>query len=399
MAIMNPNAEINVDPIAYNPAVEGMLNGMYANANTGLSPEAKTALTRESTTGLQDRYNGAASNLRTQLLQRGMYGGALPANPGALLRGFGPLQSDLANAQSKAGADTIIADESEKDVHRNQALTAAGIDVNMTGAKNNQKLNAAQILAGLETTPMKNILMASLLGTGIGALTDPNVIKTIGSFFGKGKGAAVGAGASAAGGMLTAGIPGITAPTAAELSGTMAGMANAGLGFPAAAGGGTAAAGTAAAAGGAAPLTGYAGGGLITSHGAVIGALTNPITIGVAAAVLGAIAWKKSQVHPSADKFVQSYQKPFEHHLFNIVDEFDRSYATGKMDRTTAQAMRDNTANYIASFDQDIAQYRTKGGHEKIVADQAKAEMVKDFGANWEAILDKMDGEIAALSA
>lgn len=136
------------------------------------------------------------------------------------------------------------------------------------------------------------------------------------------------------------------------------------------------------------------------SSGALAGIsslLTNPITIGIGAAIAGALIWKSTQVHPTANTFVQNFQNPFGEHLGSVVDAFDQSLASGQMTKPQAQAAYDQTASLIQSFEQDRQSFAAKGSKESKVAQQAEAEMVKDFGPNYEGILGKMQSEIAQL--
>lgn len=376
-------------PVPINPSINQTVQGFLdrSNDSTGLTDTAKTALTGEATAGLQSRYENAAQNLRTTLLQRGMYGGAMPANAGELLRNFGPLQSSLADAQSAAGRQTILADEQAKResllANRNAAAAAVGMGTNIWADQNKANLDsftagsqsideaikAAGLAGDLEKTSTKNIITASLLGAGSKILTDPKMLTTIGHALGIGGAAATTGGTTAA----TVGAAGLPA-------------------------GITAAGGTGAAAGLPTAAPALAGGASGSGLGASLGAFfTNPITIGVGAAIAAAIIWKHKQVHPTAAKFVDEYQNPFGQHLSEIVNQFDQAYAAGGMDKTTAQAARDHVASLIHGFESDIEQFDAKGGKEHTVAQQAKATMTRYFGQNWEGVLGKMDQEIAAL--
>lgn len=197
------------------------------------------------------------------------------------------------------------------------------------------------------------------------------------------------------------------ASTAAPVAATAAGLGAAGTvaagagmvgsaGLPlglSATGGLGAAAGPGIAAPALAP--GAAGGGGFAS---TVGALaTNPVTIAVAAGIIGVTALLKSQAHWEANTFVKSVQGPFGKNLGKAVDGFDRALASGQLDRATAQQARDSIANTIEQFEQARQQFATKGKDNKEVAENARREMAKDFGPNWELILGKMDREIAGL--
>lgn len=206
----------------------------------------------------------------------------------------------------------------------------------------------------------------------------------------------LGAGKDATGAVQTAGDVTHTtagaikaAEKAAEAAGVIGGAA------------GAAGAGAGAAAGTGVTLdsaigSSIAGGG--TGTMASLGAfLTNPITIGVGAALAGALIWKKSQAHPTADKFIKDSQGPFGEHLGKVVDGFDQSLATGQLDKQTAQGLYDQTKSFIDGFEADRAGLEAKGGKSAEVARNAKKTMTTNFGPNYEKILGKMQNEIAGL--
>ncbi len=234
-------------------------------------------------------------------------------------------------------------------------------DPNFTGPTQNTDLNSgfSQTSAGL--TAAGGGIGAALAGTG-----------------------AAGAGATGAG---------LTSVSIPELG--IFGSTGAGAGTAA----GGAAAGEAGAAATEAGASTAAGGGL----GSTLAALaTNPVTWAVAGAIAAGIIWHKSQVHPQASEFVAKFQDPFVNdkgtgHLNQIVDQFDKAYASGQMTKQQAQAAYDETAKLIQGWQQDVNAYSQKGGHEAIVAKQAAATMQKYYGSNFEGILGKMAKEIAGM--
>ncbi len=155
-----------------------------------------------------------------------------------------------------------------------------------------------------------------------------------------------------------------------------------------------AAAGTAAAASG--PLTGYAGGGLVTTHGALIGMMTNPITIGVAGALVAGALWLKSQAHFEANTMVKDFEQPFAKNvLAPFASEFDTALNSGNLSRSQAQTLRNG---YVESWNDYVDRARTfgKGGSdEKTVSDQSIMNL-------WTLVvkpeIDKIDGKIGQLA-
>ncbi len=195
----------------------------------------------------------------------------------------------------------------------------------------------------------------------------------------------------------------VGAPAAATAigAGSMAGAGTIaeGIGTPSIIG----ATGTAAAE--AAPAAaGTAGGGF---GAAAIGFLTNPITIGVGAAILAVTAILKSQAHWEANTLVKDVQNPFGENLGKIVNGFDQALASGQLDRATAQQMRDQTAAVINDFNNKVYEFAQGGSDEKEAALNAMRTMAENFGArsdypnlpSYDKILGKMDQEIAALPA
>lgn len=152
-------------------------------------------------------------------------------------------------------------------------------------------------------------------------------------------------------------------------------------------GGGTAAGG--AAAGGAA--AGGGAGGL----GAASAFLTNPWTIGIGAAIAGAIAWTKSQAHHEANTWVQGFQNPFHAKLADIVDQFNAAYAGGHLGPGNAQKAWDDTHVLWAEFLKQGDAFALKGSDEREVWGNSKNKL----GPLMIQIFSDMQGKMAALQA
>lgn len=102
------------------------------------------------------------------------------------------------------------------------------------------------------------------------------------------------------------------------------------------------------------------GAGTMTGMAGALGA-TGMATLGIGtAAALGALAWKKSQVHPTADIWVQNMQNPFDRSMAAI----DQSQASPEEKKVAKQQ---NVQNYLSS----LQQFEKQGGHESIVAKQS----------------------------
>lgn len=107
--------------------------------------------------------------------------------------------------------------------------------------------------------------------------------------------------------------------------------------------------------------------------GAIGGLATNPITIAGAAALAGGLLWKKSQVHPTADKWVQGEQNPFDQTMSNI----DKQAQAGQIAPEQAKATKQqNAQNYLA----ELQAFSQKGAHENAVARQAAQTFRQYYG-------------------
>lgn len=209
---------------------------------------------------------------------------------------------------------------------------------------------------------------------------------------------ATGAGLVATGAGLAAAGAGTAAATGAGVGAlTMAAPAGAIIGSGAtAAGVGAAGAGTAAATGGI--ETALAAPGAASSGILGMGSLIPIAGIAVGAALIGAMVWKSTQVHPTADKWTSAVQTPFGEHLGSIVNGFDQGLANGQMTKQQAQLAYQQTASFISDTEAKAQQFAQDNGSKgKTVIDQFHQEMTKDFGPNYQGILGKMQAEIAQM--
>ncbi len=183
----------------------------------------------------------------------------------------------------------------------------------------------------------------------------------------------------------------LTAPIAEPQAGNLGQIA--GLG-------GTAATAASSAAVGSAPLTGYAGGGLITSHGAAIGMLTNPITIGIGAGLIALTAILKNQTHWTADKLTDPKTGPqaiFDSNVAKIRDGFESGIAQGMTKDQGMQAkagLMDAARQYSAQLDA----FAAKGSKERKVVAQDRANMDKVYGPNFSILSSLLDSQIARMA-
>lgn len=103
--------------------------------------------------------------------------------------------------------------------------------------------------------------------------------------------------------------------------------------------------------------------------GAVGGFLTNPITIGAGAALAAGLIWKHSQAHPTADKWVQGEQNPFDQHWKMLQN-------SGLPPDQLKQAQTQSAQNYLNT----LAQFAQGGGHNMEVARNAARTFRQFYG-------------------
>lgn len=412
------------------------------NTATGLSPEALSALRTQGTSGINDQYQSAAQSINSQLLRRGAAGGGeLPGSGGDISRAYQPLYSAMEAAKTKAQTDTIMADEAakEKSLYQNQqlAMQAAGNVFGNANTLYNSGNNAILGAAGIadKAAELEGPSWLKLLGTaGISGLLNP-------SSSGGGLGGLIsGGGTNGSGkfgvlGDLLGGIFGggnSTHGTDAEaLSkvdwgandnssalGKVAGLGEAGLAdafkqLPAAGGAVADAAGSAggflgdalgtvgaglgtaasAVGSGIASAAGAVGSGLSSLASAAVPLLTNPITAIAGAAILGAVAWTKSQAHWEANTWTKGFQAPFDNHMQDAVNQVQQLKASGQYTPEVAQQMQSSAKDAIDGYLQKLDTfYREKGTNsdQAKVASQAWATFQKYYGPGGQGYLDQL---------
>lgn len=190
------------------PGIKDTLEYFMANRDKaeGLSPEGRAALRQQLNEGIPERFNQAAQGLSTELLRRGADTGQMPGSTGDIVRGYAPLYAARAGEYSKANRDVVLEDERQKLAsllaNRQLASSAIGQGTALTSTLGNiynpsnyyntglgglqagisgfgagtQGLGVGAGLAGgladLEPTSFRNLLLASLLGSGSSALGD-----------------------------------------------------------------------------------------------------------------------------------------------------------------------------------------------------------------------------------
>jgi hypothetical protein len=127
--------------------------------------------------------------------------------------------------------------------------------------------------------------------------------------------------------------------------------------------------------------------------------MTNPITIGVAAGIIGITALLKSQAHWEANDFTKNVQTKFGDGLVQSVDAFNAAAQSGQMTQEQGQQAAQAIQQALAGFEQARQKFSARGGQHTTVANQAKAEMDKDFGPDFSSLIAGLNSTVAGLPA
>lgn len=257
----------------------------------------------------------------------------------------------------------------------NQQLT-----LNQLANRNQTRQN---ILPGMYQTLGYNPSQSTAMAAGYGNAPNaplPTASTSTGAPLGTGlgstlAGAGLAVGPAIAGGLIkggaAAGAAGAAGAAAGGLGGGAVGLGGIGASVEGGSVAGALAPGAADATAAAAGGTAAGGGGI----GATLGALaTNPITWLAAGGLVAGLLWKQSQVHPTADKWVQGEQNPFDTSMKNL----DTAVSSGQMTPQQAQAAKQtNVQNYLSA----LQNFATQGSHENIVAKQALQTFQQYYGS------------------
>lgn len=391
----------------------------YLKPNVAGTTAFRQALTNTKASTTANAYDNAVSQARTKAAQMGFSSNSQPVTFGAETAIGNERAKAISDIPSQVNLEAQPVEFQAAQMQQNQSSLYNALANTQQGETNTLATQEAQknaqkgaLATGLAQTGLAvaEPFLKKLAGGGSSTPTtapgpgpqpgDPNFVGPVQpaspkpgdpNFVGPVAGAATaGIGAALAGTSAAAATPAVSV-VIPGVTDAIAGGAVAGAGGAAAGG---AVAGEAGAAATEAGATTAAGGGLGSSLAALA---TNPVTWAVAGAIAAAIIWKKSQVHPTADTFVQGYQNPFGQHLGSVVDEFDKAFAGGQMTKEQAQTAYEQTASLIDQFKADTNAFAQKGSKENTVAHQAVQTMATNFGPNFEKILGKMQSEIAGL--
>lgn len=156
--------------------------------------------------------------------------------------------------------------------------------------------------------------------------------------------------------------------------------------------------GTGAAGAGAAGAGAKAGG--IGISGAKLGAFfSNPLTIGIGAAVGGIIAATKliGGGRRAADDFGRSIETPFNADLTTLLAQFHSQRDAGTLTLATATAFRDDASDLIGRLSAAQAEFAAQGENQAKVVQQAIAGKDANFGVGFSRIFDEINAAIKVL--
>lgn len=289
-------------------------------------------------------------------------------------------QDVTAGAQyaNNVGTSELVTGQQLADLETQRANALAAGDIEKANSITTQLEDGAKALQAIKAADvMKNgITPASTLAPPVAGAAVPLAGAT-----------GVAPAMTLAGGAGAAAVPGGLAAAGGgpALAGTGA-LAEPAIAAPALAAGATAA-----------PLTGYAGGGLVTSHGAMIGMMTNPVTIGVAGAIIGITALIKSQAHHEADDWVQNFQNKFDSGMDQLNRNFQAAAQSGQLSKDQAVQIRNEAQAAMQGYEQKRQEFAKGGSDKKKVAGQALATFNQNYGPGGQDFLGKMDQLIAGL--
>lgn len=103
--------------------------------------------------------------------------------------------------------------------------------------------------------------------------------------------------------------------------------------------------------------------------GAIGGLATNPVTLIGAGALAAGLIWKHTQAHPTADKWVQGVQAPFDNHMRQLQSQ-------GLPPDQLKQSQMQSAQNYLST----LAQFAQQGGHNMEVAQNAARTFRQYYG-------------------
>lgn len=265
---------------------------------------------------------------------------------------------DLANqVGTEAGRVSDAAGEFGDQIGRS-ATNRSALTLGEANALGNLDLSRAEVGANVATNQGNSSqgLIRDIASTGVGLLKK-----------------AVGIGGAAAGAAGT--VAGIAAPSAAAVAATTAQMASLGIGTAAA------------------PATATAAGGGLGSTLASLA--TNPITIGVAAALAVGAVWLKSQAHWEANTAVKDFENPFhQNSLAPFAAQWDKAIKGGQVTAAQGHASLDQYIQNFQDYTDKIEQWAGASKDKKKVAEQSVNNLMN---TTVRPQIERMQREIASL--
>lgn len=370
------------------------LNFFNSRRDTGLSPEAKAAMTTQAMESVPAQFARLKSDLATRLLRDS---GGLPRG-GDFLRGYGPLLAQEAATKAGLLQNVTLQDEEARQKSREMALQAAGLSGNLVGTIANA-YDPARYTSGLlggaggllnTTNSMTSSQFQGLdLATKLTAIGSEN---EMGSKFLPVLASLISAGmVGGKDSLISKGIDALVNIFTGKKSdpnkpGNSLFDAGGGFTIP----GGDIWDGLK-------DIVGDVAGGIGTALSTATKFLaSNPWTIGIAGAVAGVTVWMKSQAHWEANTMVQNFENPFHReYLAPFVSQFNSALGSGKMTKDQAQSAKDAFLATWELYKQKAREFGTKGSDEKTVSEQSINNLQT---VAITPILASIDAAIASLS-
>lgn len=144
------------------------------------------------------------------------------------------------------------------------------------------------------------------------------------------------------------------------------------------------------------------GGGLFGLSGAKLGAFfSNPITIGVGAAIASVIAATKliGRGREQADKYGAQIERPFGQDLAALLAQFEAQRSAGTLTLATATAFRSDAATLISQLSAAQAEFAAQGSSQRKVVEQSMVGLTATYGSGFSRVFETINAAMVGLKA
>jgi hypothetical protein len=138
-------------------------------------------------------------------------------------------------------------------------------------------------------------------------------------------------------------------------------------------------------------------GALVPSSGlasTALSLLSNPWTIGIGAGLAGAAIWIKSQGHRKANEWTKGYQTPWGDKATGFMNDIIARRQAGTLTYDEAKNAQQEFNTNVADFWDNAELFKTKGGQQKTVIDQAHTKL-DPIVAGWQKTLQESIDQLA----